>query len=320
MVCRACGREERASEGYPCARCGTFICLICTFRGVTLCRDCAAGGVAAGQADDAATADSPHRPVARRCPVYAEPTLRAEQVTQLVLGETAAVLEAPASGAAIRSTSTATSAGCTGLPARDRAPRRPPRWRAEADGLEPRRVAPGRRRLVRAPAPGPGGHRSARRSACPTAGAAALVRGRGRLRARRLPAGGARSAPERWALEHFAGAPYLWGGVTPWGVDCSGLVQTTFAARGVALPRDSRPAGRLRRAGRADAIAAGRPALLPRRDAPSASPTSPSPARRDTLVHSTLACGGMVQEPWLPGPGRRSLRERLVAVRRLEIR
>ena len=42
MICRACGREERASEGYPCARCGTFICVICTFRGVELCRNCAA--------------------------------------------------------------------------------------------------------------------------------------------------------------------------------------------------------------------------------------------------------------------------------------
>lgn len=41
MRCRACGQEERASEGYPCADCGTFICLICTFRGVTLCADCA---------------------------------------------------------------------------------------------------------------------------------------------------------------------------------------------------------------------------------------------------------------------------------------
>ena len=40
MICRACGREERASEGYPCASCGTFICLICTFRGVTLCKVC----------------------------------------------------------------------------------------------------------------------------------------------------------------------------------------------------------------------------------------------------------------------------------------
>lgn len=42
MECRACGREERASEGYPCAKCGTFICLICNNRGVTLCRQCAA--------------------------------------------------------------------------------------------------------------------------------------------------------------------------------------------------------------------------------------------------------------------------------------
>ncbi len=40
MVCRACGNEERASEGYPCADCGTFICLICTFRGVTRCKTC----------------------------------------------------------------------------------------------------------------------------------------------------------------------------------------------------------------------------------------------------------------------------------------
>lgn len=42
MECRACGQEERASEGYPCSNCGTFICVICTFRGVTLCRGCAA--------------------------------------------------------------------------------------------------------------------------------------------------------------------------------------------------------------------------------------------------------------------------------------
>jgi hypothetical protein len=40
MKCRACGKEERASEGYPCADCGTFICLICSFKGVTLCAAC----------------------------------------------------------------------------------------------------------------------------------------------------------------------------------------------------------------------------------------------------------------------------------------
>lgn len=44
MECRACGREERASEGYPCEGCGTFICVICNLRGVTRCRQCAAEG------------------------------------------------------------------------------------------------------------------------------------------------------------------------------------------------------------------------------------------------------------------------------------
>ena len=40
MVCRACGNEERASEGYPCVDWGTFICMICNFRGVSLCKVC----------------------------------------------------------------------------------------------------------------------------------------------------------------------------------------------------------------------------------------------------------------------------------------
>ncbi len=42
MECRGCGRMERASEGYPCSRCGTFLCIICNFRGVVLCRNCQA--------------------------------------------------------------------------------------------------------------------------------------------------------------------------------------------------------------------------------------------------------------------------------------
>lgn len=42
MLCRACEREERASEGYPCDGCGTFICTICMLRGVTRCAKCAA--------------------------------------------------------------------------------------------------------------------------------------------------------------------------------------------------------------------------------------------------------------------------------------
>jgi hypothetical protein len=39
--------------------------------------------------------------------------------------------------------------------------------------------------------------------------------------------------------ERFVGVPYLWGGKTSLGVDCSGLVQIALATSGVACPRDS---------------------------------------------------------------------------------
>ncbi|MES1198734.1 MAG: NlpC/P60 family protein [Pseudomonadota bacterium] len=39
--------------------------------------------------------------------------------------------------------------------------------------------------------------------------------------------------------ERFAGAPYLWGGKTLIGMDCSGLVQTALESAGVAALRDS---------------------------------------------------------------------------------
>lgn len=43
----------------------------------------------------------------------------------------------------------------------------------------------------------------------------------------------------RSAQEFFAGTSYLWGGVTPWGADCSGIVQSIFALHGKQLPRDA---------------------------------------------------------------------------------
>lgn len=37
----------------------------------------------------------------------------------------------------------------------------------------------------------------------------------------------------------FFGAPYLWGGNSIWGLDCSGLVQAALLASGIACPGDS---------------------------------------------------------------------------------
>ncbi|MCC6492884.1 MAG: C40 family peptidase [Pirellulales bacterium] len=41
------------------------------------------------------------------------------------------------------------------------------------------------------------------------------------------------------SARELLGTPYLWGGKTKRGVDCSGLVQVSFAAGGVSVPRDA---------------------------------------------------------------------------------
>jgi cell wall-associated NlpC family hydrolase len=50
---------------------------------------------------------------------------------------------------------------------------------------------------------------------------------------------GAHEADPVAVAEKFLGVPYLWGGKTSLGLDCSGLVQVALQACGIACPRDS---------------------------------------------------------------------------------
>jgi cell wall-associated NlpC family hydrolase len=49
----------------------------------------------------------------------------------------------------------------------------------------------------------------------------------------------AREADHVAVAERFLGTPYLWGGKTSLGLDCSGLVQVALTACGIPCPRDS---------------------------------------------------------------------------------
>jgi gamma-D-glutamyl-L-lysine dipeptidyl-peptidase len=250
-------------------------------------------------------------------PVLSQPNVRAEQVTQLVLGETATIVERTGEWRRVCTRADDYDGWAhSGYLLELEAPAAE-RWHSEANGWSEGAVV----RIGNAQAPLP-----LRARVVLEDGVVRLPDGkRGRVVAGCVRDMGEAvslsraKAPERWAYEHFLGSPYQWGGVTPWGVDCSGLVQTTFAARGVPLPRDSaQQVG----CGTSISLESAQPGdlLFFRGDAGVRITHVAFAADADTLIHATLACGGVLVESWLPGSRAASLRERLVAVRRLEER
>jgi hypothetical protein len=127
-------------------------------------------------------------------------------------------------------------------------------------------------------------------------------------------------APTEWALRWFGGAPYAWAGRTEWGCDCSGLSQAVFAARGVALPRDSDQQVTAGREVAIDARGRGYEAgdLLFFADGGRVSHVAIW-AGAGRIVHAALSRGGVARDDLLGHEGHaRRLREQLVAVRRVE--
>ena len=70
-------------------------------------------------------------------------------------------------------------------------------------------------------------------------GAFVEVRGRGFVVASHLAALDQTTADPVAVAEGLLGTPYLWGGRSPLGIDCSGLVQLAYSLSGRSLPRDT---------------------------------------------------------------------------------
>ncbi|MGH7585545.1 MAG: NlpC/P60 family protein [Gemmatimonadales bacterium] len=247
-------------------------------------------------------------------PLLADPAVRAEQVSQLVLGETAVLLQRRDEWWRVRTRADGYEGWVHAGYVRQAELPDVLGWEREATGWSEGAEAHAGRSRVRLPVRArvvlgesgaitlPDG-RAARITTGSVAGLDAV-----RAAARREPA-------HEWALRVFEGTPYEWGGVSSLGIDCSGLVQTTYAARGVQLPRDSSlQAG----AGVAVDPSTARPGDLiffgERGDRVTHVAFMGS---EETLIHSTLACGGVVREPWTPGSRAAVLRARVVGARRI---
>ncbi|MGH7533585.1 MAG: NlpC/P60 family protein [Gemmatimonadales bacterium] len=248
-------------------------------------------------------------------PLLMEPSIRSAQATQLVLGRTAHLLEDRGEWYQLQVAPDGYVGWCHSGYCRLLDDEARTAWADGADGWSEGAVVQQGERVIRVPL---GGRvRLIRHGVELPDGAVGRVLG-GRIAPATTIAAEARAMPvDEWSVKFFGGTPYQWGGTTPWGADCSGMVQCTFMARGVALPRDSFLQAET---GTEVELASARRGDLLFFSENGRAVTHVALVGRDhQLVHCSLSAGGFIVEPWTRGTRAGYLRDLVVTARRLPV-